>query len=85
MFYLLAPVTEDRDALISHLRSQDICATFHYVPLHSSEAGRKYGKAGADCPVTEDVSARLVRLPFFTSMERELQSRVVEAIQEFLR
>lgn len=85
MFYLLMPSLEKRQALIAHLQSRDIFATFHYVPLHSSTAGIKYGKPGARCPVTECVSSRLLRLPFFASLEPGQQFRVVDAIRDFFK
>ena len=82
MFYLLMPTLARRQEFIAYLRKRDIFALFHYVPLHSSAAGMKYGRAG-NCPVTSDVSARLVRLPFFTALDEERQSLVVNAIEEF--
>lgn len=85
MFYLLLPSLELRQALIAHLQSRDIIAAFHYIPLHSSAAGVKYGKPGANCPVTDDISARLVRLPFFATLVEEQQYRVVESIREFCK
>ncbi len=83
MFYVLLRSLEERQALIAHLQSRDIFATFHYVPLHSSAAGLKYGKPGAHCPVTDEVSARLLRLPFFAGLTVEQQSRVVDSIEGF--
>lgn len=83
MFYLLMPDLEQRQALMAHLRRRGISSTFHYVPLHSSTAGQKYGKPGTFCPVTNDVSDRLVRLPFFTTLDAERQSLVVQAISDF--
>lgn len=85
MFYLLSPSLELRQALIAHLHSRGIFAAFHYIPLHSSVAGVKYGKAGAKCPVTDDISARLLRLPFFATLDEEQHSKVVESIQEFCK
>ena len=83
MFYLLMPSLEARTALIGHLERHDISATFHYLPLHQSEMGRSHGKAPLGCPVTETVSERLVRLPFFTAMDEETQERVIEAVFDF--
>ncbi len=85
MFYLLLPSLELRQALIAHLRSRDIGSAFHYIPLHSSAAGVKYGKAGAQCPVTDDISARLLRLPFFAGLTVEQQSWVIGSIEEFCK
>lgn len=81
MYYLLAPTPDDRDGFIAALRSRGIRAVFHYLPLHLSEYARRWGGRPGDCPVTEDISDRLVRLPFFTGMNDEEQSRVMEAIR----
>lgn len=83
MFYLLLPSLEQRTALIDHLKSRDILSVFHYLPLHLSTMGLEYGYQVGDCPVTEDVSDRLVRLPFFNHLSVEDQETVVEAITEF--
>ena len=83
MFYLLLPDLESRQALIAHLRERGILAVFHYLPLHLSEMGRRLGGAQGQCPITEDVSDRLLRLPFYNDFSGEEQSSVIEAIQEF--
>jgi dTDP-4-amino-4,6-dideoxygalactose transaminase len=83
LFYLLLPTAEARAALISHLRKAGILAVFHYVPLHLSDMGRRFGGRPGDCPVAEDAADRLVRLPFFTSMTEAEQSAVIEAILAF--
>jgi dTDP-4-amino-4,6-dideoxygalactose transaminase len=80
MFYLLMPSVERRKALIARLRSQGIMAVFHYIPLHTSEMGQRFGCRAGDCPVAEDVSDRLVRLPFYSTLTEEEQARVVAAI-----
>ncbi len=85
MFYLLLPSPEDRQALIDHLRSRGILAVFHYLPLHLSEYGRRWGGKPGDFPVTEDVSDRLLRLPFFFSLSEAEQAQVIEAICNFSR
>lgn len=81
MYYLLAPTGEDRDGFIAALRSSGIRAVFHYLPLHLSEYARRWGGQPGDCPVTEDVSDRLVRLPFYTGMTDDVQSGVISAIR----
>jgi len=81
MFYLLLPSEVLRDAFIAHLRKHDILSVFHYVPLHLSDMGRQAGPAS--CPVTEDVSARLVRLPFYNDLSEDDQLRVVDAVLHF--
>ncbi|HYG65826.1 MAG TPA: dTDP-4-amino-4,6-dideoxygalactose transaminase [Thermoanaerobaculia bacterium] len=83
LFYLLLPTTRERDALIEHLRELHIQAVFHYLPLHLSPMGRCLGGREGQCPVTEDVSGRLVRLPFFPGITGEEQERVMEAVRGF--
>lgn len=83
LFYLVLPTTEDRNALISHLGQRDILAVFHYVPLHSSPMGKRFGGRVGQCPVAEDVSARLVRLPFFNDLSYDDQSQVIEGVLAF--
>ncbi|MGB8645934.1 MAG: dTDP-4-amino-4,6-dideoxygalactose transaminase [Anaerolineae bacterium] len=83
MFYLLLPSLDRRQALIDHLRSFGILGVFHYLPLHLSEMGQHFGGKAGDCPVTEEVSNRLLRLPFYNSMTEAEQERVVEAVRRF--
>jgi dTDP-4-amino-4,6-dideoxygalactose transaminase len=82
MFYLILPSEARRQALINHLRERGIGSVFHYLPLHLSEMGRKFGGRDGDCPVTEDLSARLVRLPFFNDLDEADQDRVIAAVRE---
>lgn len=81
LFYMLMPSREDRDALIAHLAASGVRAVFHYVPLRSSPMGLKYG--GDECPVSEYVSERIIRLPFFNDLSGGQQRKIVETIQEF--
>ena len=83
MFYVLMPSLESRQALISHLKSEGIQSVFHYLPLHQSEMGERLGARHEDCPVTTDVSDRLLRLPFFNAMTEQEQSFVVGQIRRF--
>lgn len=83
MFYLLLPSLAERQALIDHLRARGILAVFHYVPLHLSEMGQAYGGKLRDCPVTEEVSERLLRLPFYNDLSDEDLAHVVATILEF--
>ena len=83
MFYLLLPSLECRQALIAHLGSRDILSVFHYQPLHLSTMGKKFGGKQGDCPVTESVSDRLLRLPFYNDLDDMAQARVISAVQEF--
>lgn len=83
MFYLLMPSLALRTALIDHLKSRGILSVFHYLSLHLSGMGRRFGGEPGACPVTEDVSDRLVRLPFYNAMTGAEQVQVIEAILDF--
>jgi dTDP-4-amino-4,6-dideoxygalactose transaminase len=83
MFYMLMPSLEARQAFIYHLKVREILSVFHYLPLHLSEMGRKWGGKVGDCPVTESVSDCLVRLPFYNQLNEANQMQVVAAIREF--
>jgi dTDP-4-amino-4,6-dideoxygalactose transaminase len=83
LFYLLLPSEGQRDDFISYLDKHNMGAVFHYLPLHSSPMGRLFGGRPGDCPVTEDVSRRLVRLPFYTELTADDQKRVIETICAF--
>jgi dTDP-4-amino-4,6-dideoxygalactose transaminase len=83
MFYLILPSLDSRQALISHLSQREIFAVFHYLPLHLSPMGRTFGGREGDCPVTEKISERLLRLPFYTGMTTTEQTQVIEAVSEF--
>jgi len=80
MFYVLLPDSSTRDRVLELLRAQRIHPTFHYVPLHSSDAGRRFAARETDCPVTVDVSDRLVRLPFHNNLSSDDIDRVVAAL-----
>ena len=80
MYYLLLPDLDSRSQLIADLKQVGIHAVFHYVPLHSSDAGRRYGRTAGDLTVTEDASERLVRLPLWPGMTGEDIEHVVEAV-----
>jgi dTDP-4-amino-4,6-dideoxygalactose transaminase len=82
IFYVLMPSLAARTRLLAWLRERLILAVFHYLPLHLSEMGRRLGGREGQCPVTEDVSDRLVRLPIFFQLSDEDQARVIEAISE---
>ncbi len=83
LYYMLLPSLERRQALITHLKANGIQAVFHYLPLHLSDMGRKFGGHERQCPVTEDVSERLLRLPFFNDITEGEQDRVVSVLKEF--
>ncbi|HZM88231.1 MAG TPA: dTDP-4-amino-4,6-dideoxygalactose transaminase, partial [Blastocatellia bacterium] len=84
MFYVLLRDAKTRDGLMAHLKTRGISAVFHYVPLHMSAMGKRFGYREGDFPLTEDLSARLLRLPFYPDITREEQMRVVKSLSEFL-
>src|SRR5207248_5490385 len=83
MFYLVVSSLAERQAFIAHLGTREINAVFHYLPLHLSSMGRQFGGKEGDCHVTEDVSDRLLRLPFYNELTEADQARVVAALEEF--
>src|SRR5437764_4678483 len=83
MFYFVVPSLAERQALIAHLSAREINAVFHYLPLHLSSMGRRFGGKEGDCPVTEEVSDRLLRLPFYNELTEVDQARVVAALEDF--
>jgi dTDP-4-amino-4,6-dideoxygalactose transaminase len=83
LFYLILPSAEHRPALIAHLKERQIHAVFHYLPLHLSKMGTTFGGKPGDCPVTEDVSGRLLRLPFFGELGDDELAQIVAAVRSF--
>jgi dTDP-4-amino-4,6-dideoxygalactose transaminase len=83
MFYMLMPSFESRQGLIAHLKARDILSVFHYLPLHLSEMGRQLGGKEGDCPVTECVTERVVRLPFYNELTEDDQTRVIDGVLDF--
>jgi dTDP-4-amino-4,6-dideoxygalactose transaminase len=83
MYYLVMPTLEQRQGLIEHLNARDINSVFHYLPLHLSSMGHQFGGKEGDCPVTEFVSDRLLRLPFYNELSEDDQARVVTAVKDF--
>ena len=83
MFFLLMPHLEVRTRFIAHLRERGIYTVFHYLPLHLSDMGRGFGGRVGDCPVTEQVSDQLVRLPLHNRLTGADQEEVIEAILKF--
>jgi len=83
MFFMLLPARSLRDRFIDHLEKRNIQSVFHYVPLHLSGMGRRFGYGTGHCPVAEDVSERLVRLPFFNDLGESDQDRVIDAARQF--
>ena len=83
MYYLLMPTLECRQRFIAALKQQGVSAVFHYLPLNRSVMGRRFGGGEGACPVAEDASARLVRLPFYNAMSNAEQEEVIAVISEF--
>jgi dTDP-4-amino-4,6-dideoxygalactose transaminase len=84
MYYLILPSLEQRQALIEQLKRRGIYAVFHYTPLHLSRMGRSFGGRAGDCPVTERVADRLLRLPFHHGLTHQEQERVTSEVLRFL-
>lgn len=80
MYYLLMPNLESRDNIIQKLKQSGIQSVFHYVPLHSSPAGLKYGKTYGNLPLTNDLSDRLLRLPLWVDMKQEKLDKVISVV-----
>jgi dTDP-4-amino-4,6-dideoxygalactose transaminase len=82
LFYLLLPSAGHRHEILSDLNARGVNAVFHYVPLHSSPGGRKYGRAAGSMHVTDDCSARLIRLPLWIGMPEDAPHMIVERVRE---
>lgn len=80
MYYVLLTPETDRQAVLSSLNARGVSAVFHYVPLHSSPGGRRYGRVHGSMRVTDAQAARLIRLPLWVGLTPELQGRVVSAL-----
>ncbi len=83
LFWMLLPRTELREPFLDHLAQREILSVFHYLPLHLSDMGRRFGGREGDCPVSEDITSRLVRLPFYNSLSESEQCEVIEAVTSF--
>lgn len=84
LYYLLVETEAVRDDLIATLADRGIHCVFHYVPLHSAPAGRRLGRMGTAMEVTDDLSARLLRLPLWVGMEHTQVERVVDEVESIL-
>ncbi|MGC2243284.1 MAG: dTDP-4-amino-4,6-dideoxygalactose transaminase [Candidatus Aquilonibacter sp.] len=82
MFWMLLPTLEERTRFLSELRNHGVNAVFHYTPLHRSEEAQRLGARG-DCPLTESVSDRLVRLPFYNDLSAADQELVIACVRDF--
>lgn len=80
MFYVLMPDRESRDRSLRYLNGNGFKATFHYVPLHSAPAAKDYVAMTTDCPVTESISGRLIRLPFYNDLSHADAEAVADCL-----
>jgi len=85
IFYIITRSLDERTQLIEYLKKNGILAVFHYVPLHSSPAGTRYGRVSGDMKTTNDLSNRLLRLPLYYEMTDEDVTNVVKTIEKFYR
>jgi len=85
LFYILTAGLEERRQLIRHLKERNIDALFHYIPLHSSPAGKKLGRVSGGMKITDDISLRLLRLPLYYELKTSYVDRVIEAINQFYK
>ena len=85
LYYVLLEDLETRTELIEALGERGIHAVFHYVPLHTSVAGKRYARQSGELPVTADVSDRLVRLPLWADLTESQVDRVIAAVSDHLR
>lgn len=83
LFFMVLPTPDARVRFIEFLKGRGIHAVFHYLSLHLSDMGRHFGGRDGDCPITESVSERMVRLPFFTNMTSAEQEEVISAVLDF--
>ena len=83
MYYIKVKDLDVRTRLIAHLKENGVCAVFHYIPLHSATAGRKFGRFHGEDVYTTKESERLIRLPMFYSLSKEEMQKVVDAIYSF--
>ena len=85
MYYILFNDLEKRTKFISYLKEHNILSVFHYIPLHSSPAGMKYGRVGSKMDVTNRISDTLVRLPLFYELTQEDMDKIFSAIAQFFK
>jgi dTDP-4-amino-4,6-dideoxygalactose transaminase len=84
MYYLLLPSLEKRTAFIQHMNDLGVGTVFHYIPLHSSPAGLHFGRASGELPVTDELSARLVRMPLWIGLEEHMDEVLTAADKALL-
>jgi len=82
MYYVLLDAGIDRQAVIEAMKRQGVNPVFHYVPLHDSPGGRRYGRVVGDMAVTQTAAARLLRLPLWIGLGESQQQRVVAVLAD---
>lgn len=82
MYYVLLSSEMDRQQVLAEMKRNNIFPVFHYVPLHSSPAGRRYGKISGTLPITDAFSERLIRLPLWLNLTDAQQDKVVTVLKE---
>jgi dTDP-4-amino-4,6-dideoxygalactose transaminase len=85
MYYLRFNDLDTRTKFISFMKQNGVMCVFHYIPLHSSPAGQKYGRVVGEMRITNNVSETLVRLPLFYGMDFEMQDKIMDKVIEFLK
>jgi len=85
LYYILLPPEIDRQSVLDELKKNGIYAVFHYVPLHSSPAGMRFGRAHGDLSLTTSLSQRLLRLPMWLGLSEAQQQRVCDVLRAILR
>lgn len=85
LYYVLLNDTETRTKLIQYLKNKGILSVFHYIPLHSSPAGKKYSRSSGQLRVTNSISDRLLRLPLYYDMKKENIVEIVELLYSFFK
>ena len=83
MFYIKAKDMEERTKLISFLKDNGICSVFHYIPLHTSPAGKKFGRFNGEDVYTTRESERLTRLPMYYKLTEEDNMYIISKVKEF--
>ena len=83
MFYIKTKDMEERGRLIDYLKEKDILSVFHYVPLHSAPAGKKYGRFHGEDKYTTKESERLLRLPLFYKLTEDETAYIAEQVKAF--
>jgi dTDP-4-amino-4,6-dideoxygalactose transaminase len=83
LYYLLLPDLDNRQAMINHMKTAGVNSVFHYLPLHLSEKGKEYGGKAGDMPVTESVSDRLLRLPYYFDLGEVEMEKVLDSVMSY--